>query len=131
MTILSFSRTLRVRRSLNAIDVGGGRRFVLPSPIPMVAIGYFAGLEVAFWVASRLPGLAIFSHLPWHLYWVIPLWLVYLAMTTRFDGRLPHRWCASWLAFRFRPRRTLAGRPVGEPRTVRVRARAFVDGARP
>jgi hypothetical protein len=90
-------------------------------------MGYFAVLEVAFFIISRLPIIGTLSHLPWMIWWLIPFWLTYLALTSSFDGRMPHLWVKSWVLFRLRPKRTRAGVAIRADGRQRGRIRWWVD----
>ena len=127
MTIHSFRRVLRIRRSIHAVQWSPGRSFVLPFPVPLNGVMYFAALELAFLALSRLPVVGALAHLPMKLYWIAPLWIVYLALTMKFDGRDPHRWLLTYVQYRLRPRVTLARRKVQTRRTVGGKVRAYYD----
>jgi hypothetical protein len=131
VTIHSFRRVLRIRRSVYTIPWSPGRALILPHPVPLMGITYFALLEALFLILSRLPVIgAVASGMPWHSFWVLPLWITFAAMTATLDGRLPHRWAMTYIEFRLRPRRRVAGRRVmaeGETRNVGGRVRTYFD----
>jgi hypothetical protein len=127
MTIHSFRRVLKVRRSIHVIPWNPGKALVLPVPVPMLGVAYFAALEVMFFILSRLPIIGGLSHLPFKVWWVIPFWLTYWLLHEDFDGRMPHLWVRSWVAYRWRAKVTRAGVPVVEDGKQRGRVRWFHD----
>jgi conjugation transfer TcpE-like protein len=127
MTIHSYRRVLKVRRHIHVIPWSPGRKLVLPYPIPVLGVVYFVALEAAFFVISRLPLFGLAAKLPFKVWWIIPLWLAWLAVHTSFDGRMPHLWVLSWIQFRLRPKRTRAGLRVKDGGRIRGRVRWWVD----
>ena len=128
MTIHSFRRVLKVRRHIHAIPWNPGKSLILPVPVPLLGLTYFVVLELVFILISRLPVIGLLSHLPWKIWWIIPVWVAWWALHTEFDGRMPHLWVRSWIAFRLRPKRTRGGVALAEPETrMRWRLRQWVD----
>jgi len=116
--IHSFDDVLRAPKSIHSIELTpGGNKIPMWRPIPWIGIFYFVIVEIVFIVAARVPVLDVLSELfaPLVYYVVFPIAVVWVALNVELDGRSPHRWVASYLAFLARPRRTLAGRPYPAP----------------
>lgn len=128
MTIHSFHRVIKVRHVIRSVNYAPGKTFRPRWPVPLVELAYAAGILVVFVGISRLPVIGSVSHLPFGLWWVIPVWLVAGTRMAKLDGRNPHDYAVAWVRYHRRPRRTIAGRRIphdGQRRRIRFHVRAW------
>jgi hypothetical protein len=133
VTIYSFDQVLRQRRRLHSIEATRTKRIALWRPVPLIAIAYFAAVELVIMaldnfvsfvsfvdaVLSRISGGSA-SIVAWLIcYAAVPAAIVWLAMNSEIDGRAPHRWAFSCLRFLVKDKHTFCG----QPRAARRRAR--------
>jgi hypothetical protein len=144
VTIYSFDQVLRQRRRLHAIEATRTKRIALWRPVPLMAIAYFAAVELVIMaldnfvsfvsfvdaVLSRISGGSA-SIVAWLIcYGAAPAALVWLAMNSEIDGRAPHRWAFSCLRFLVKDKHTFCGQPArrdGEHVRYRGRVRFWWD----
>jgi hypothetical protein len=103
LTLRSYRLAFEVERRLHRID-----RFRIPVPygIPLVALGYWAVVMVAFLLAGTLPVTgSLLAALPWPIRLILLPGLVTRALChQRADGRPAHEAIAAYVAFLLAPK---------------------------
>lgn len=139
MIIHSFDDVLRQPRTSHSFEVPWtGKRVPLPRPVPMIAGVYLLVIELLLVVSDNVvPFTAMFGSglsavsggradiAAWLVVYVlIPVAIVYLAMSVEIDGRAPYRWVIGMARFAVSPARTWCGQrlPSSDER-VRYRGR--------
>ncbi len=111
LLVRSYRRVFRLERRIYRVD-----RFLLPVPggIPLRGLVYFLVALLAILVVGALPGVDSLLEVaaPPVRYGLLPAALAVLGTRASPDGRAPHRFALTWLAYRMRPRRRVAGRTV-------------------
>jgi hypothetical protein len=111
LTLRSYRLAFEVERRLHRID-----RFRIPVPygIPLVALGYWAVVMVAFLLIGTLPVTgSVLGALPWPIRLVLVPGLVTRALChQRADGRPAHEAIAAYVAFRAAPKNLVGLAPV-------------------
>lgn len=111
LTLRSYRLAFEVERRLHRID-----RFRIPVPygIPLVALGYWAVVMVAFLLLGTLPVTgSLLAALPWPLRLILLPGLVTRALChQRADGRPAHEAIAAYVAFLAAPKHLVGLAPV-------------------
>jgi hypothetical protein len=111
LTLRSYRLAFEVERRLHRID-----RFRIPVPygIPLVALGYWAVVMVAFLLAGTLPVTgSVLAALPWPVRLILLPGLVTRALChQRADGRPAHEAIAAYVAFLAAPKHLVGLAPV-------------------
>lgn len=114
LTIRSYRNCFRLERRIHRID-----RWRIPVPfgIPLRGIGYWAGVELALFVLSRLPliGIPITALGAPIRYVVLPVLIAVVLTRWEIDGRPAHATLRSLVVMRARPARLVAWRPAPAP----------------
>lgn len=111
LLVRSYRRVFRLERRIYRVD-----RFLLPVPggIPLRGLLYFLVALLAILLAGALPAVGSLLDIaaPPVRYGLLPAAVAVLGTRASPDGRASHRFALTWLAYRMRPRRRVAGRAV-------------------
>jgi hypothetical protein len=111
LLVRSYRPVFRLERRIYRVD-----RFLLPVPggIPLRGLVYFLVALLLVLVAGALPAVGSLLDVaaPPVRYGLLPAAVAVLGTHASPDGRAPHRFVLTWLAYRLRPRRRAAGRTV-------------------
>src|SRR3954471_22555571 len=114
LILRSYRLAFEVERRIHRVD-----RFRIPVPygIPLVALGYWAGVLVVFLIAGALPVLgALLSALPWPIRLILLPGLVTRALChRRADGRPTHEAITAYVLFRASAKHLAALAAVSRP----------------